>query len=158
MIVEGKPGTGKSTKLPQYLFKDILNSERRVVCTEPRRMAARNLATRVAKEMESELGKLVGYRVRFEDCSQPDTAITYGTRMIKNLQSFSSFYIEFCVLFYRFVTEGILLRELESDPLLQKYAAVFLDDVHERSIHVDLLMGELESLLSTLSCLLTTLC
>ena len=76
VIVEGEPGSGKSTKLPQYLFKDILNSEKRIICTEPRRMAARNLASRVAQEMKTDMGKLVGYRVRFEDYSEAETAIT----------------------------------------------------------------------------------
>ena len=76
VIVEGEPGSGKSTKLPQYLFRDIFHSEKRIICTEPRRMAARNLASRVAQEMGGVMGKHVGYRVRFEDYSEPDTAIT----------------------------------------------------------------------------------
>ena len=76
VIIGGQPGSGKSTKLPQYLFRDVFESEKRIICTEPRRMAARSLASRVAEEMKTNMGKLVGDRVRFEDYSEPETAIT----------------------------------------------------------------------------------
>jgi len=115
LIVSSPPGSGKSTKVPQILL-DGLKLPGRIVVLEPRRLAARMLADRVAKERGGAAGGEVGYRVRFEDRTGP------ATRII-------------------FETEGILLRELVSDPELSRYSAIILDEFHERHIHGDLTLA-----------------
>lgn len=91
-----------------------------IACTQPRRVAAITVAQRVAQEMKTDLGKLAGYCVRFEDVTSPETCIKY-------------------------MTDGMLLREAISDPLLTKYSVVILDEVHERTIHTDVLLGVVKS-------------
>jgi ATP-dependent RNA helicase DHX33 len=86
-------------------------------CTQPRRVAAITVAQRVAQETNTELGTTVGYAVRFEDCTSADT-----TRI-------------------KYMTDGMLLREAISDPLLTRYAYILLDEVHERTVHTDVLLG-----------------
>ncbi len=115
LIISSPPGSGKSTKVPQLLL-DGLKLPGRIAVLEPRRLAARMLADRVAKERGGAAGGEVGYRVRFEDKTGPKTRII-------------------------FETEGILLRELVSDPQLKKYSAIILDEFHERHIHGDLTLA-----------------
>ena len=115
LIISSPPGSGKSTKVPQLLL-DSGKLRGRIAVLEPRRLAARMLADRVAKERGGLSGGEVGYRVRFEDKTGPKT------RLI-------------------FETEGILLRELVSDPQLKKYSAVVLDEFHERHLHGDLTLA-----------------
>jgi ATP-dependent helicase HrpB len=115
LIVSSPPGSGKSTKVPQILL-DSCGLKGRVAVLEPRRLAARMLADRVAKERGGAAGGEVGYRVRFEDKTGPKTRIV-------------------------FETEGILLRELVSDPQLKKYSAIILDEFHERHIHADITLA-----------------
>lgn len=115
LIVSSPPGSGKSTKVPQILL-DACGLKGRVAVLEPRRLAARMLADRVARERGGAAGGEVGYRVRFEDKTGPKTRIV-------------------------FETEGILLRELVSDPQLKKYSAIILDEFHERHIHGDITLA-----------------
>ena len=115
LIISSPPGSGKSTKVPQILL-DACGLKGRVVVLEPRRLAARMLADRVARERGGAAGGEVGYRVRFEDRTGPKTRIV-------------------------FETEGILLRELVSDPQLKKYSAIVLDEFHERHIHADITLA-----------------
>lgn len=115
LIISSPPGSGKSTKVPQLLLDSGL-FKGRIAVLEPRRLAARMLADRVARERGGSAGGETGYRVRFDDKTGK------GTRII-------------------FETEGILLRELVSDPLLSAYSAVILDEFHERHIHADLALA-----------------
>ncbi|OGR42877.1 MAG: ATP-dependent helicase HrpB [Elusimicrobia bacterium GWA2_61_42] len=115
LIVSSPPGSGKSTKVPQLLL-DSGKFPGRIAVLEPRRLAARMLADRVAKERGGSAGGEVGYRVRFEDKTGPKTRVV-------------------------FETEGILLRELVSDPLLKKYSVIILDEFHERHLHGDLTLA-----------------
>lgn len=112
VVTVGETGCGKSTQLPQYLLQDFS----RIVVTQPRRVAAVSLAKRVSEEIGCALGKEVGYSIRFDDCTSKCTKI-------------------------RYVTDGVLLRELVSDPLLTKYDVVVLDEAHERSLHTDVLFA-----------------
>ncbi len=115
LIISSPPGSGKSTKVPQLLL-DRCKMTGRIAVLEPRRLAARMLADRVAGERRGSAGGEVGYRVRFEDKTGPKTRII-------------------------FETEGILLRELVSDPQLKKYSAIILDEFHERHIHGDITLA-----------------
>ncbi len=115
LIISSPPGSGKSTKVPQLLL-DNGEFKGKIAVLEPRRLAARMLADRVAAERGGRTGGEVGYRVRFEDRTGP------GTRLI-------------------FETEGILLRELISDPQLKKYSVIILDEFHERHLHGDITLA-----------------
>lgn len=115
LIISAPPGSGKSTKVPQLLL-DSGKFKGRIAVLQPRRLAARMLAARVASERGGTAGGEVGYRVRFEDRTGPKTRII-------------------------FETEGILLRELVSDPKLSAYSAVLLDEFHERHIQGDLALA-----------------
>ena len=120
-IIVGETGSGKTTQVPQYLFQaGWAPRGSAIACTQPRRMAAMTIASRVAEEMNVALGKEVGYAIRFEDISNPEE-----TR------------IKFC-------TDGVLLREMASDPLLTKYSVIMVDEAHERSAATDVLLGLLK--------------
>ncbi|KAL7414009.1 P-loop containing nucleoside triphosphate hydrolase protein [Mrakia frigida] len=122
VIVVGQTGCGKTTQLPQYLHEAGWSADGRVVgCTQPRRVAATSVATRVAEEMGSVLGDEVGYTIRFEDKSSPSTKIKY-------------------------LTDGMLFRETMLDPLLQKYSVIMIDEAHERGAYTDLLLGILKKI------------
>jgi pre-mRNA-splicing factor ATP-dependent RNA helicase DHX15/PRP43 len=90
-----------------------------IACTQPRRVATTSIARRVAEELDVDLGSEVGYSIRFEDLTCPNT-------------------------FLKYMTDGMLFREAMHDPLLTRYSAVVLDEVHERSLNVDILMGLLK--------------
>lgn len=123
VVIVGETGSGKSTQIPQYLYEaGWAQAGRTVVCTQPRRLAASTLATRVAAEMGCQLGSKVGYAVRFDQ-----KADVGGVK--------SSI---------KFVTDGLLLRETLFDPLLSSYSVVMLDEAHERNINTDVLMGLLK--------------
>jgi ATP-dependent helicase HrpB len=115
LIISSPPGSGKSTKVPQLLL-DSGKFKKRIAVLEPRRLAARMLAARVAGERGGVPGGEIGYRVRFDDKTGPKTRII-------------------------FETEGIMLRELVSDPLLSKYSAIILDEFHERHLYGDLTLA-----------------
>ncbi|KRZ26140.1 putative pre-mRNA-splicing factor ATP-dependent RNA helicase DHX15 [Trichinella pseudospiralis] len=124
LVLVGETGSGKTTQIPQWCvdyvrLKGALTSKggrRSVACTQPRRVAAMSVAARVAEEMDVSLGMEVGYSIRFEDCSSPRT-------------------------FLKYLTDGMLLREAMSDPLLDSYGVVILDEAHERTLATDILMG-----------------
>lgn len=119
-VVVGETGSGKTTQIPQYLLESGLNKGLAIACTQPRRVAAISVAKRVSLEKSSELGQEVGYSVRFDDCSTPQTSL-------------------------RYMTDGMLLREAIADPLLQRYSVIILDEAHERTVHTDLLFGVCKS-------------
>ncbi|XP_068950255.1 ATP-dependent RNA helicase DHX33 isoform X1 [Petaurus breviceps papuanus] len=115
-VLIGETGSGKTTQIPQYLYEAGLGRQGVIAVTQPRRVAAISLAARVSDEKRTELGKLVGYTVRFDDVTSEDTRIL-------------------------FLTDGMLLREAMADALLRKYSFVILDEAHERTIHTDVLLG-----------------
>uniref|UniRef100_A0A0D9UY79 RNA helicase n=1 Tax=Leersia perrieri TaxID=77586 RepID=A0A0D9UY79_9ORYZ len=120
-IVVGETGSGKSTQIPQYLKEaGWAEGGRLIGCTQPRRLAVQSVASRVAEEVGVRLGEEVGYTIRFEDQTNP------GTTMIK------------------FLTDGVLIREMMEDPLLTKYSVIMVDEAHERSISTDMLLGLLK--------------
>ncbi|XP_064629745.1 ATP-dependent RNA helicase DHX33-like [Lineus longissimus] len=120
VIVIGETGSGKTTQIPQYLLEANVHRNKIIACTQPRRVAAITVAQRVAEERGSELGKQVGYTVRFDDMSTHETRI-------------------------RYMTDGMLLREAILDPLLKRYSVVILDEAHERTIHTDVLFGVIKA-------------
>ena len=125
VVVVGETGSGKSTQIPQYLMEAGYADEdgKMVGVTEPRRVAATTLATRVAQEAKCRLGAAVGYSIRFDEC-------------------FSREYTKI-----KFITEGILVREMLGDPLLSQYSVLVLDEVHERTAQIDIIMGLLKKIL-----------
>ncbi|MCJ1381589.1 putative ATP-dependent RNA helicase dhr2 [Xylographa soralifera] len=145
LLLVGETGSGKSTQVPQFLIDEpwcrpqsviISNDEKQqsvkvggcIAITEPRRVAAITLARRVAEEMGTPLGSSspaskVGYSVRFDNSTSPSTRI-------------------------KFLTEGMLLQEMLRDPWLRQYSAVIVDEVHERGVNVDLVMGFLKNIVS----------
>jgi ATP-dependent helicase HrpA len=122
IIVCGATGSGKSTQLPKLCLEAGRGATGLIGHTQPRRMAARALATRLAEELHTTVGGAVGYQVRFTDRTSP------GTRV-------------------KLMTDGILLQELESDPGLRRYDTLIIDEAHERSLNIDLLSGVLKRLL-----------
>jgi ATP-dependent helicase HrpA len=122
LIVAGDTGSGKSTQLPQYCLEMGRGIAGLIAHTQPRRLAARALAARVAEELEQSVGRSVGFRVRFAD------QVSDATRLV-------------------LMTDGLLLAELSSDPMLRRYDTVIVDEAHERTLNVDLLLGVLKRLL-----------
>ena len=124
VVVVGETGCGKSTQLPQFVHDAGWSAGRRVIaCTQPRRVAAIALAERVADEVGCTVGGTVGYSVRFDrQCDAERTRILY-------------------------LTDGSLLRETMSDPLLSKYSVVMIDEAHERNATTDILLGLLKKIL-----------
>ena len=116
LVIIGETASGKTTQLPQYLYHSGFARLGVIGCTQPRRVAAISIAKRVAEEMGEILGAKVGYTVRFEDVTSGNTRIKY-------------------------MTDGMLLREAISDPLLKRYGVIILDEAHERTIHTDVLFG-----------------
>ncbi|KVH97857.1 DNA/RNA helicase, DEAD/DEAH box type, N-terminal [Cynara cardunculus var. scolymus] len=123
VVVVGETGSGKTTQLTQYLHEDGYTTNGIVGCTQPRRVAAMSVAKRVSEEMETELGNLVGYAIRFEDVTGPKTVIKY-------------------------MTDGVLLRETLKDSDLDKYRVVVMDEAHERSLNTDVLFGILKKVVA----------
>ena len=134
-IVVGETGSGKSTQLVQYLVDEYLTKKNNcsnkpkdakaktscIACTQPRRVAAVTIAQRVAFERNVAVGDEVGYSIRFEDKTSSKTRI-------------------------KFVTDGVLLRECMSNPDLENYDVIILDEAHERSLQTDILIGLLRQL------------
>ncbi|XP_031286935.1 probable pre-mRNA-splicing factor ATP-dependent RNA helicase DEAH5 [Pistacia vera] len=121
LVVIGETGSGKTTQVTQYLAEAGYTTRGKIGCTQPRRVAAMSVAKRVAEEFGCRLGEEVGYAIRFEDCTGPDTVIKY-------------------------MTDGMLLREILIDDNLSQYSVVMLDEAHERTIHTDVLFGLLKQL------------
>lgn len=113
---------GKTTQIPQFLHAAGYSKKGRIAITQPRRVAAISIAKRVSQEMNTLLGQLVGYTIRFEDQTSKKTRIKY-------------------------LTDGMLLRELLSDPLLSSYTCIILDEAHERTLRTDILFGMIKSIM-----------
>eukprot|EP00271_Cylindrocystis_brebissonii_P001537 TRINITY_DN1179_c0_g2_i1.p1 TRINITY_DN1179_c0_g2~~TRINITY_DN1179_c0_g2_i1.p1 ORF type:complete len:738 (-),score=153.97 TRINITY_DN1179_c0_g2_i1:392-2605(-) len=123
IILVGETGSGKTTQIPQFVVEALQATGRRqVACTQPRRVAAMSVSRRVADEMDVTIGEEVGYSIRFEDNSGPKTTLKY-------------------------LTDGMLLREAMTDPLLDRYKAIILDEAHERTLATDVLFGLLKEVL-----------
>ncbi|XP_041850777.1 probable ATP-dependent RNA helicase DHX34 [Melanotaenia boesemani] len=120
VVVAGDTGCGKSTQVPQYLLSAGFSH---IACTQPRRIACISLAKRVSFESLNQFGSKVGYQIRFE------TSRTTATKLL-------------------FLTEGLLLRQIQQDKSLTQYQVVIVDEVHERHLHCDFLLGVLRSLLA----------
>ncbi|KAG0424137.1 hypothetical protein HPB47_000123, partial [Ixodes persulcatus] len=120
LIVIGETGSGKTTQITQYLAEAGFTTRGKIGCTQPRRVAAMSVAKRVAEEFGCRLGQEVGYTIRFEDCTSPETLIKY-------------------------MTDGMLLRECLIDLDLLSYSIIMLDEAHERTIHTDVLFGLLKN-------------
>ncbi|KAK9857173.1 hypothetical protein WJX84_001063 [Apatococcus fuscideae] len=121
LVVIGETGSGKTTQLTQYLAEAGFTAKGKIGCTQPRRVAAMSVAKRVAEEVGCRLGEEVGYAIRFEDCTGPETVIKY-------------------------MTDGMLLREALLDDTLSQYSVIMLDEAHERTIHTDVLFGLLKGI------------
>ena len=122
VVVVGETGSGKTTQLPKLCLKMGRGREKQIVHTQPRRLAARSVAARIAEELHSELGELCGYQVRFERQASDDTPI-------------------------KLVTDGLLLAEFRDDPSLERYDTIIIDEAHERSLNIDFLLGILKTIL-----------
>jgi ATP-dependent helicase HrpA len=122
LIVAGDTGSGKSTQLPQYCLESGRGLDALIAHTQPRRLAARALAARIAEEVGQTVGRGVGFRVRFAD------QVSDATRLV-------------------LMTDGLLLAELASDHELRRYDTIIVDEAHERTLNVDLLLGVLKRLL-----------
>jgi len=119
LVVIGETGSGKTTQLTQYLAEEGFTTSGRIGCTQPRRVAAMSVAKRVAEEVGCRLGQEVGYTIRFEDCTSPDTRIKY-------------------------MTDGMLMRECLVDSSMSAYSVIILDEAHERTVSTDVLFGLLK--------------
>ena len=122
-IIVGETGSGKTTQLTQYLYESGYAKYGIIGCTQPRRVAAVCVAKRVSEEMNSQLGDIVGYTIRFEEFVNEKTKIKY-------------------------MTEGILLRESLTDNELQMYSVIIMDEAHERSLCTDVLFGILKKIIA----------
>ncbi len=122
VVIAGETGSGKTTQLPKLCLAAGRGEAGMIGCTQPRRIAARAVATRVAEELGAELGTVVGYQVRFTDKVGEDSRV-------------------------KFMTDGILLAEIASDRWLSRYDTLIIDEAHERSLNIDFLLGYLKQLL-----------
>ncbi|XP_039282259.1 putative pre-mRNA-splicing factor ATP-dependent RNA helicase PRP1 [Nilaparvata lugens] len=123
IVLVGETGSGKTTQIPQWCVEYSQTAgSKGVACTQPRRVAAMSVAQRVSEEMDVTLGQEVGYSIRFEDCSSAKTVLKY-------------------------MTDGMLLREGMSDPMLENYQVILLDEAHERTLATDILMGVLKEVI-----------
>lgn len=122
LVIVGETGSGKTTQLPQYLHEyGYTKGGLKVGCTQPRRVAAMSVAARVADEMGVKIGNEVGYSIRFEDSTSDKTVLKY-------------------------MTDGMLLREFMTEPDLGGYAALMIDEAHERTVHTDILLALVKDL------------
>ena len=126
LIIVGETGSGKTTQLPQYLIEDgyTQNGKYQIVVTQPRRVAATSVAARVAEEMNVKLGQEVGYSIRFDDKTTAHKTIL------------------------KYATDGMLLRECLTDPMLSKYSCIMIDEAHERTLATDILLGLLKGIIN----------
>ncbi|MDB5818396.1 MAG: ATP-dependent helicase, partial [Rhizobacter sp.] len=125
IIVSGETGSGKTTQLPKIaleLGRGKANTGKLIGHTQPRRIAASSVAKRIAEELETPLGDVVGFKVRFQDRLSPGASV-------------------------KLMTDGILLAETQTDPLLKAYDTIIIDEAHERSLNIDFLLGYLRQIL-----------
>jgi ATP-dependent helicase HrpA len=122
VIVSGETGSGKTNQLPKICLELGRGRQRMIGHTQPRRLAATSVDKRIAEELQTPLSELMGYQVRFNDCTGPNAAI-------------------------KSMTDGILLAESQRDPLLRRYETIIVDEAHERNLNIDFLLGYLKQLL-----------
>jgi ATP-dependent helicase HrpA len=122
VVICGETGSGKTTQLPKICLELGRGLNGLIGHTQPRRIAARATATRISQELKSELGRHVGFKIRFTDKVTPSSYI-------------------------KLMTDGILLAETQTDPLLRQYDTILIDEAHERSLNIDFLLGYLKQLL-----------
>ena len=122
VVIAGETGSGKTTQLPKMLLELGYGRKGTIGHTQPRRLAARSVAARIGEELQDHNKTQVGYKIRFQDETAPTTAI-------------------------KLMTDGMLLSELQQDPLLLQYDAIIIDEAHERSLNIDFLLGVLHTLL-----------
>ncbi|WP_434354857.1 ATP-dependent RNA helicase HrpA [Parasalinivibrio latis] len=122
VIVAGETGSGKTTQLPKICLELGLGTKGIIGHTQPRRLAARTVANRIAEELKTEMGQHVGYKVRFTDQVSASTQV-------------------------KLMTDGILLAEIQNDRFLNQYDTIIIDEAHERSLNIDFLLGYLKELL-----------
>ncbi|TCP95073.1 ATP-dependent helicase HrpA [Cricetibacter osteomyelitidis] len=122
VVIAGETGSGKTTQLPKMCLELGLGTKGLIGHTQPRRIAARSVATRIAEELQTELGSIVGYKVRFSDQVSEDSRI-------------------------KLMTDGILLAEIQTDRYLNQYDTIIIDEAHERSLNNDFILGYLKQLL-----------
>jgi ATP-dependent helicase HrpA len=122
VVIAGETGSGKTTQIPKLCLAAGRGAAGMIGCTQPRRIAARAVARRVAEELQTPLGGAVGYQVRFTENVGEQTAV-------------------------KFMTDGILLAEIQSDRWLSQYDTILIDEAHERSLNIDFLLGYLKQLL-----------
>ncbi|KAG5718719.1 putative ATP-dependent RNA helicase prh1 [Termitomyces sp. T112] len=120
-VLLGETGSGKTTQVPQYILESGIAGKGKIAVTQPRRVAATSLAERVAAEKNTRVGELVGYSVRFDERFSRETRIKY-------------------------MTDGMIVRELLSDPMLSQYSVVIVDEAHERTLRTDLLISNLKTI------------
>ncbi|CAG9465661.1 unnamed protein product [Pedinophyceae sp. YPF-701] len=123
-ILVGETGSGKTTQVPQFCVDAGFTEKGLVACTQPRRVAAMSVSQRVADEMDVQLGEHVGYSIRFEERTSRETRV-------------------------KFLTDGMLLREAMTDPLLERYSCIILDEAHERTLATDILFGLIKEVLKS---------
>ncbi len=123
IVVCGETGSGKSTQLPKICLEAGFGRAGMIGHTQPRRLAARAVASRVASELNSHVGGLVGFKIRFADATSPNTLV-------------------------KLMTDGVLLAETQSDRFLEQYDVIIIDEAHERSLNIDFLLGYLKRILA----------
>ncbi len=121
VILAGETGSGKTTQIPKMCLAAGRGTQGRIACTQPRRVAALSVSRRVAEELNVAWGREVGCKIRFNDETTRDTVV-------------------------KFLTDGMLLAEVQGDPLLREYDTIIIDEAHERSLNIDFLLGHLRTL------------
>ncbi|KAH9748944.1 putative pre-mRNA-splicing factor ATP-dependent RNA helicase DEAH9 [Citrus sinensis] len=150
-IIVGETGSGKTTQIPQYLKEaGWADGGRVIACTQPRRLAVQAVASRVAEEMGVKVGEEVGYTIRFEDFTNKVRHLSsylsiFGVIIFVMHAGISSLAVQDLTAI-KFLTDGVLLREMMDDPLLTKYSVIMVDEAHERSISTDILLGLLKKI------------
>jgi ATP-dependent helicase HrpA len=122
VIIAGETGSGKTTQIPKMCLELGRGVRGTIAHTQPRRLAARSVASRIAEELDTEIGQSVGFKIRFSDHGNQDTHV-------------------------KLMTDGILLAEIQHDRFLQQYDTIIIDEAHERSLNIDFLLGYLKQLL-----------
>ncbi|WP_415909909.1 helicase-related protein [Oleiharenicola sp. Vm1] len=121
IVLAGETGSGKTTQIPKMVLAAGGGTRGKIACTQPRRVAAASVSRRVAEELNVDWGREVGCKIRFADQTSPQTVV-------------------------KFMTDGMLLAELQGDPELREYDAIIVDEAHERSLNIDFILGHLRRL------------
>jgi ATP-dependent helicase HrpA len=123
LIISGDTGSGKTTQIPKFCLEAGRGIDGKIGLTQPRRIAATTVARRIAEELNEDLGKSVGYKIRFDE------------KISRNS-------------FIKIMTDGILLAETQTDPFLNEYDTLIIDEAHERSLNIDFILGFLKTLIT----------